>query len=145
MARFCHLAFVSSAHAGMVGMNAHTANGLTAIFIACGQDVANAVDSQASISSCEVTAQGDLYASIKIPNLVIGTVGGGMSLGSQRECLEILGCYGSGKARKFAEIVAATVLAGEIAVAAAICTGTFVKAHKTYGRKPQNLSFLPEV
>jgi len=137
MARYCHLSFVSSAHAGMVGMNGHSANGLTAMFIACGQDVANVVDSQASVSSCEVTKQGDLYVSVKIPNLVVGTVGGGMSLGSQRECLEILGCYGTGKVRKFSEIVASTVLAGEIAVAAAICTETFVSAHKKYGRKPK--------
>jgi hydroxymethylglutaryl-CoA reductase (NADPH) len=137
MARYCHLSFVSSAHAGMVGMNGHSANGLAAIFIACGQDVGNVVDSQASVSSCEVTKQGDLYVSVKIPNLVVGTVGGGMTLGSQRECLEILGCYGTGKVRKFSEIVAATVLAGEIAVAAAICTETFVSAHKKYGRKPK--------
>ena len=121
----------------MIGMNGHSANGLTAIFIACGQDVANVVDSQASVSSCEVTKQGDLYVSIKIPNLVVGTVGGGMDLGSQRECLEILDCHGSGKVRKFSEIVAATILAGEIAVAAAICTETFVSAHKKYGRKPK--------
>ena len=137
MARYCHLSFVSAAHAGMIGMNGHSANGLTAIFIACGQDVANVVDSQASVSSCEVTKQGDLYVSIKIPNLVVGTVGGGMDLGSQRECLEILDCHGSGKVRKFSEIVAATILAGEIAVAAAICTETFVSAHKKYGRKPK--------
>jgi len=136
MARYCHLSFVSGAHAGMIGMNGHSANGLTAVFIACGQDVANVVDSQASVSSCEVTKQGDLYVSVKIPNLVVGTVGGGMNLGSQRECLEILGCHGTGKVRKFSEIVAATVLAGEIAVAAAICTQTFVSAHKKYGRKP---------
>ncbi len=137
MARYCHLSFVSAAHAGMIGMNGHSANGLTAIFIACGQDVANVVDSQASVSSCEVTKEGDLYVSVKIPNLVVGTVGGGMDLGSQRECLEILGCYGTGKVRKFSEIVAATILAGEIAVAAAICTETFVSAHKKYGRKPK--------
>ncbi len=144
MSRLCHLSFVSSAHAGMVGMNGHSANGLTAMFIACGQDVANVVDSHASISSCEVTKQGDLYVSVKIPNLVVGTVGGGMNLGAQRECLEILGCYGTGKVRKFAEIVAATILAGEIAVAAAIATGTFVSAHKAHGRKPKGLTSFSE-
>jgi hydroxymethylglutaryl-CoA reductase (NADPH) len=136
LARYCHLCFLSGAHAGMVGMNGHTANGLAAIFIACGQDVANIVDSQVSVSSCEVTRSGDLYVSMKIPNLVVGTVGGGVNLEPQRECLQILGCYGSGKARKFAEIIAASVLSGEIGVAAAIVTGTFVSAHKKYGRKP---------
>lgn len=139
MTRYCHLTFVSSAHAGMVGMNGHTANGLAAIFIACGQDVANVVDSQASVSACETTKNGDLYVSIKIPNLVIGTVGGGVGLGAQRECLEMLSCYGTGKAKKFAEIVAASLLAGEIAVAAAIVGGYFVDAHKKYGRKPNEI------
>ena len=136
MARYCHLSFVSSAHAGMAGMNGHMANGLAAIFIACGQDVANVVDSQVSVSACETTKNGDLYVSVKIPNLVVGTVGGGTSLGTQKECLSILGCYGNGKAKKFAEVVAASLLAGEIAVAAAIVNGTFVNAHKRYGRKP---------
>jgi hydroxymethylglutaryl-CoA reductase (NADPH) len=139
MARYCHLSFVSSAHAGMVGMNGHSANGLTAIFIACGQDVANVVDSQVSVSACETTKSGDLYVSVKIPNLVVATVGGGVDLGTQRECLSILDCYGPGKAKKFAEVVAASVLAGEIAVAAAIVTGTFVDAHKKYGRKPNKM------
>ncbi len=137
MERYCQLSMLSSTHAGMIGMNGHTANGLAAIFIACGQDVANVVDSQASVSFCETTQAGDLYVSLKIPNLVIGTVGGGVTLGTQRECLNILGCYGDGQALKFSEIVAASLLAGEIAVAAAIVSGTFVAAHKKYGRKPR--------
>jgi hydroxymethylglutaryl-CoA reductase (NADPH) len=139
MARYCQLSFISSAHAGMIGMNGHIANGLTAIFIACGQDVANVVDSQASISACEVTREGDLYVSVKIPNLVIGTVGGGVSLGTQKECLDLIDCYGTGKAKKLSEIIVASVLAGEIGVAAAIVSGTFVNAHKNYGRKPSNM------
>jgi hydroxymethylglutaryl-CoA reductase (NADPH) len=136
MEKYCYLAFRSSAYAGMIGMNAHAANGLTAIFIACGQDAAHVVDSQVSISACETTSDGDLYISLTIPNLVVGTVGGGVSLGAQRECLSLLGCYGTGRAKKFAEIVTATVLAGELAVTAAVVTGTFADAHKQYGRKP---------
>jgi hydroxymethylglutaryl-CoA reductase (NADPH) len=135
MEKYCYLAFRSSAYAGMIGMNAHAANGLTAIFIACGQDPAHVVDSQVSVSACEVTSGGDLYISLAIPNLVVGTVGGGVSLGAQRECLSLLDCYGTGKAKKFAEIVAAAVLAGELAVTAAVVTGTFADAHKRYGRK----------
>src|SRR5437016_5045003 len=77
-------------------------------------------------------AQGTFY----VPT--VGTVGGGTGLGTGRECLELLGCAGAGKARKFAEIVAATLLAGELSMGAAIASGEFVQAHETYGRnRPQ--------
>jgi hydroxymethylglutaryl-CoA reductase (NADPH) len=64
----------------------------------------------------------------------VGTVGGGTGLGTQKECLEILGCYGKGKAKKFAEIVASVVLAGEISIGASIVNGSFVAAHEAKGR-----------
>ncbi|PYR57372.1 MAG: hypothetical protein DMF85_13895 [Acidobacteria bacterium] len=67
-------------------------------------------------------------------DLTVATVGGGTALGTSRECLEVLGCAGAGCARKFAEIVAATLLAGEISMAAAIASGEFVAAHEKYGR-----------
>ncbi len=125
---------LSSTHAGMIGENAHIANGVAALFAACGQDIADVSTSHIGISMCEVTESGDLYVSTYVPNLFVGTVGGGTGLGTQRECLEILGCYGSGKVKKFAEIVGATVLAGEIAVLAALTNGTYVEAHERYGR-----------
>ncbi|PON18571.1 hypothetical protein C2W62_07290 [Candidatus Entotheonella serta] len=64
----------------------------------------------------------------------MATVGGGTALGTSRECLEMLGCLGAGQAPKFAEIVAATLLAGELSMGAAIASGEFVGAHETYGR-----------
>ena len=64
----------------------------------------------------------------------MATVGGGTALGTSRECLGMLGCVGSGRAAKFAEIIAATLLAGEISIAAAIASGEFVEAHEAYGR-----------
>ena len=66
--------------------------------------------------------------------LTVGTVGGGTGLGTGRECLELLGCSGAGKAAKFAEIAAATLLAGELSMGAALASGEFVTAHETYGR-----------
>jgi len=66
--------------------------------------------------------------------LVIATYGGGTGLATQRECLEMLDCYGAGKAKKFAEIVGATVLAGEISLASAIMAGDWVSSHDQYGR-----------
>lgn len=135
MVDYFRLVLLSTTHAAMIGMNGHVANGLAAIFLACGQDVASVVESHASVINYEITEKGDLYASIKLPCLVIGTVGGGVGLGTQRECLELMGCYGHGHAKKFSEIIAATALAGEIAICARIANGTFVEGHKKYGRK----------
>jgi hydroxymethylglutaryl-CoA reductase (NADPH) len=117
-----------------VGYNGHYANGLAALFIACGQDVANVVNAAVGITDLEVTADGDLYASVTLPSLTVATVGGGTALGTARECLALLGCVGTGKARKLAEITAATLLAGEISFAAAIAAGDMVDAHEIYGR-----------
>ncbi len=112
----------------------HSANGITAIFIATGQDVANVSESSAGILYAELTPEKDLYISITIPSLIVATYGGGTGLATQRESLELLGCYGKGKVKKFAEIVAATVLAGEISLAAAISTTDWVSSHERYGR-----------
>ena len=89
----------------------HAANGLTALFIATGQDVANVSESHAGVVYNQLLTNGDLYWSITLTSLIVATYGGGTGLPTQRECLEMLGCYGSGKADKFAEICAVAVLA----------------------------------
>jgi hydroxymethylglutaryl-CoA reductase (NADPH) len=118
----------------VVGYNGHFANGLAAIFIACGQDVANLANAAVGTTQLELTEAGDLYASVVLPALTVGTVGGGTGEGTARECLELLGCAGAGGARKLAEIVAATLLAGELSLGAALAAGEFVDAHEEYGR-----------
>jgi hydroxymethylglutaryl-CoA reductase (NADPH) len=128
--------------ANAIGYNGHFANGLAAIFIACGQDVANIVNSAVGITNFEINENGDLYASVTLPSLTVATVGGGTALGTSRECLEILGCAGGGQAGKFAEIVCATLLAGELSMGAAIASGEFVAAHETYGRNRPKLNAL---
>lgn len=112
----------------------HSANAITAIFIATGQDVANVSESSAGIAYTELTPENDLYFSITIPSLIVATYGGGTGLATQRECLELLGCYGKGKVYKFAEIVAAAVLAGELSLASAISSSDWVSSHERYGR-----------
>ena len=128
--------------ANAIGYNGQLANGLAAIFIACGQDVANIVNSAVGITNFELDHNGDLYASVTLPSLTVATVGGGTALGTSCECLEILGCAGGGKAGKFAEIICATLLAGELSMGAAIASGEFVAAHETYGRNRPKLSAL---
>lgn len=120
--------------AGALGYNGHYANGLAALFIATGQDVANVANSSVGVTHFEVTPEGGLFASVTLASLTIATVGGGTALGTSRECLEMLGCFGAGKARKLAEIAAATLLAGELSIAGAIASGEMVAAHESYGR-----------
>jgi hydroxymethylglutaryl-CoA reductase (NADPH) len=134
IANVWHDSVIGHLQANAIGFNAHYANGLTALFIACGQDVANVANAAVGITDYEVTSEGDLYASVTLPSLTIATVGGGTGIGTSRECLAMLGCAGAGHAPKLAEIFAATILAGELSMAAAIGSGEFVSAHETYGR-----------
>jgi hydroxymethylglutaryl-CoA reductase (NADPH) len=124
--------------AGALGMNAHFANGLAAIFIACGQDVAQVVNASIGFTDAELVDNDDLYVFARLPNLVVGTVGGGTNLPTQSECLALLECRGDGTAPKFAEIVAATVVGGEIAIAAALANGRFIEAHRQTRQRHQH-------
>jgi hydroxymethylglutaryl-CoA reductase (NADPH) len=116
--------------------NAHvqSANGLVALMIACGQDPAYVIESAGGQLDMAVTPEGDLYASAHLPCLLLGTVGGGSGQGTAAECLDLLGCRGTGGANTLAEIAAATVLAGDLSLMAAFCSHEFVAAHETLGR-----------
>jgi hydroxymethylglutaryl-CoA reductase (NADPH) len=119
---------------------AHPANGLAALYLATGQDVANIGESNQCTTYNKVTRNGDYYYSITLPALIVATYGGGTSLPTQQECLEIMGCWGKDKAMKFAEIAAALVVAGELSLAAATRTdketrkNDWVDAHERLGR-----------
>jgi hydroxymethylglutaryl-CoA reductase (NADPH) len=128
-----HIGTLGSILSGTIGANYHFANGIAALFLACGQDVANVSESCAGILNMEVIEH-DLYVSIFLPSLIVATIGGGTGLPSQNACLAMLGCCGMNKVKKFAEIAAATILAGEISLAAAITAGDFIDAHEKYGR-----------
>jgi hydroxymethylglutaryl-CoA reductase (NADPH) len=125
---------VGYAQLGTHNWMVQAANGLAAIFIACGQDVAYITESAAGQLDFQVTESGDLHASVHLPSLLVGTVGGGSGQGTAAECLEILGCRGDGGANRFAEIVAATLLAGDLSLMAAFCSHEFVGAHERMGR-----------
>jgi hydroxymethylglutaryl-CoA reductase (NADPH) len=114
--------------------SAHAANGLTAIFIATGQDVANISESHSGVTYAQLLENGDYYWSTTLTSLIVATHGGGTGIRTQRECLELLGCYGAGKVRKLAEICAATVLAGDVSLTSAILAGDWVTSHDALGR-----------
>jgi len=120
--------------AGSAYNGPHAANGIAAMFIACGQDVANVAESHAGITYAQLLENGDYYWSITLPSLIVASYGGGTGLPTQRECLEMIGCYGTGKADKFAEIVAAVVLAGDISLGSAVLADEWVTSHERMGR-----------
>ncbi|OGX10945.1 MAG: hypothetical protein A2351_01195, partial [Omnitrophica bacterium RIFOXYB12_FULL_50_7] len=121
-------------------VNVHAANGLAAIFIACGQDVADLSSAHTCATTVEIVKEGnDLLIQVVLRNLLVATVGGGTGLGTQSECLNIMGCLGTGKSDKFAEIIAAIVLAGEFPTAAAVINETYVDIHDKYGRNKSKL------
>jgi hydroxymethylglutaryl-CoA reductase (NADPH) len=120
--------------AGSSSTAAHAANGLAGLFIATGQDVANIAESHAAITYTQGLDNGDFYWSVTLPSLIVATYGGGTALATQKQCLEMLGCYGEGKVKKFAEICAAVVLAGETSLVGAMLHGDWVTAHERLGR-----------
>jgi hydroxymethylglutaryl-CoA reductase (NADPH) len=125
---------VGAAMSGSCGIQGHFANGLAALYLACGQDVACVAESATGITRMELTEDGDLYASVTLPNIMVGTVGGGTGLPSANACLRILGLVGTGKSTALAEVAAAIVLAGELSIAGAFCSGDFAVAHHSLSR-----------
>lgn len=135
MKDFCDRCIECGHAAGISSVNVHAANGIAAIFLACGQDGADISSAHVCEGKCEIINKGkELYWECTLKNLLVGTVGGGTALGTQSECLKIMGCHGSGKSDKFAELIAATVLAGEFPTAASVVKRTYVDIHNKYGR-----------
>jgi hydroxymethylglutaryl-CoA reductase (NADPH) len=124
---------IGSAMSGSLGFNSHFANVTAAIFIATGQDPAHVTEASMGITTAKVIGE-DLMVSIYMPSLNVGTIGGGTGLATQKEALSIMGVLGAGKVEKFAEIIGATVLAGEISLISSLSEGTLAKAHERLGR-----------
>lgn len=124
---------IGSAISGSMGFNAQYANMIGAIFLATGQDEAHIVEGSLGVTTAE-EQKGDLYFSVTLPDVPLATVGGGTSLETATECLQIMGVHGEGNVGKFAEIVGATVLAGELSLMGALAAGHLARAHKNLGR-----------
>lgn len=128
---------VGSALSGSMGFNAHYANVVAAVFIATGQDPAHAVEGSIGITSASVVNTHDLYLSVYLPDLLVGTVGGGTRLDTQREALSLMGVgagdQGEAKVR-LAEAIGGAVLAGEVSLLSSLGEGSLARAHKTLGR-----------
>jgi len=136
---------IGSAMAGSIGgFNAHAANIVTAVFLATGQDVAQNIASSNCITMMEKTETGDLYISVTMPSIEVGTVGGGTLLPAQGSCLDIMNVKGPStvnpgdNADQLAKIVCAAVLAGELSLMSALAAGHLMKSHLKYNRKAGN-------
>lgn len=134
MVRFGQVTTIGGALSGTIGVNAHYANALTALYIACGQDPACVAESAVGMTRMELNRDGGLYTCVTLPNIMVGTVGGGTHLPSQKACLDILGLAGSGNARALAEVTASLCLAGELSIVGAFCAGHFSRAHHKLAR-----------
>jgi hydroxymethylglutaryl-CoA reductase (NADPH) len=131
---YWRMSFIGGAQSGSVGVGGHVANGLAAVFLATGQDLACVAEASIGVTRLEQRPDGGLYAAVTLPNLIVGSVGGGTRLPTAAECLKILGCQGPGSADRLAEIIAATCLAGELSIIGALCAGDFAGAHAKLGR-----------
>jgi hydroxymethylglutaryl-CoA reductase (NADPH) len=128
---------VSTTGAMLVGASnncVHPGNGVASIFIATGQDEANVTEAVTGITYTELLPNNDLYWSMTLPSLIVATYGGGTGLATQREALEIMDCYGTGKVEKLIEIIGGAVLAGEISLASAVVSEEWVESHDQHGR-----------
>ncbi|EJG06292.1 3-hydroxy-3-methylglutaryl Coenzyme A reductase [Methanofollis liminatans DSM 4140] len=129
---------IGSVRAGALGFNAHAANIIAALYLACGQDAAHVVEGSSCITTAEATDDG-AYVAVTLPAVQVGTVGGGTGIDTQAACLSLLGVAGGGEpeganAKAFAEIIAAGVLAGELSLLGALAANHLARAHKELGR-----------
>jgi hydroxymethylglutaryl-CoA reductase (NADPH) len=132
---YWRMSAIGGVMSGSIGVQGHYANGLAALFIACGQDAACVAEAAVGVTRMEPRPDGGLYVAVTLPNLIVGTVGGGTGLPSQRACLDVLGLAGEGKARAFAELAAALALAGELSIVGALTAGHFSDAHERLARR----------
>jgi hydroxymethylglutaryl-CoA reductase (NADPH) len=136
MLEFASMSMMGGIMSGTIGAQGHYANGLAAIYLATGQDVACVAESAIGVTRFELRDDDALYASVTLPNIIVGTVGGGTGLPTQSAALSILGLNGAGGARALAEVCAALCLAGELSIAGAIAAGHFTRAHADLARGP---------
>ena len=134
MTEYWRMAALGGVLSGTLGVQGHFANGLAALYIACGQDAACVAESAVGVTRLELAEGGDLYACVTLPNVIVGAVGGGTGLPSQQACLQILRRGGRADARALAELCAALSLAGELSLIGALCSGDFARAHAARAR-----------
>jgi hydroxymethylglutaryl-CoA reductase (NADPH) len=134
MVDYWRMSAIGGVLSGTLGVQGHFANGLAALYLATGQDAACVAESATGVTRFELRADGGLYAAVTVPGIMVGTVGGGTGLPTQRACLELMGLAGAGHAAALAEVCAGLLLAGELSIIAALAAGHFARAHRKLAR-----------
>lgn len=133
MLDYAQVAQIGASMSGQIGAQGHYANGLAAFYIATGQDAACVAESAVGSTRME-RRDGELFMAVTLPNILVGSVGGGTGLPSQAAALDLLGLAGDGQGAALAEVVACLCLAGEISIMGAIAAGDFARAHSRLAR-----------
>ena len=134
MEEYWRMSALGGVMSGSIGVQGHYANGLAALYLATGQDAACVAESAVGVTRIEQRDGNKLFVSVTLPNVIVGTVGGGTNLPTQSAGLNILGLKGAGHARAFGEVIAAVCLAGELSIIGALCAHEFAGAHKNLAR-----------
>ncbi len=134
MEEYWRMSALGGVMSGSIGVQGHYANGLAALYLATGQDAACVAESAVGVTRIEQRDGNKLFVSVTLPNVIVGTVGGGTNLPTQSAGLNILGLKGAGHARAFGEVIAAVCLAGELSIIGALCAHEFASAHKNLAR-----------
>jgi hydroxymethylglutaryl-CoA reductase (NADPH) len=134
MEQYWRMSALGGVMSGSIGVQGHYANGLAALYLATGQDAACVAESAVGVTRIELRENDRLFVSVTLPNIIVGTVGGGTNLPTQAAGLNILGLKGSGNVRSFGEVCAAVCLAGELSIIGALCAHEFASAHKNLAR-----------
>lgn len=134
MCEYWRMSALGGVMSGTIGVQGHYANGLAALYLATGQDVACVAESAVGVTRFELTEDGSLYAAATLPNIIVGTVGGGTTLPTQRACLELMHLAQPEGADALAEVCAALALAGEVSIIGALSAHEFTRAHHRLAR-----------
>lgn len=134
MQDYWRMSVIGGVMSGAIGVQGHYANGLAALYLATGQDIACVAESAVGVTRIELREGNRLFVSVTLPSIMVGAVGGGTRLPSQSAGLNILGLKGPGRAKALAEICAALCLAGELSIVGALCAGEFAAAHHRLAR-----------
>jgi len=134
MEQYWRMSALGGVMSGSIGVQGHYANGLAALYLATGQDAACVAESAVGVTRIELRENDRLFVSVTLPNIIVGTVGGGTGLPTQSAGLNILGLKGAGNVRQFGEVCAAVCLAGELSIIGALCAHEFASAHRNLAR-----------
>ncbi len=125
--------------AGSLASNMQFANVVAAFYMATGQDLAHVTEASQGTTIIEEESNADgekgVYFAVNLPNLPLGSVGGGTNLPAQKELKNLISKDNKKiDSSQLVAILATGVLAVEISGLAALSNHTLAKAHQSLAR-----------